>query len=62
MDPPGSIGRNAYVADEAEPVEQRPHVIGLRRRRGISQPSEGRRLERRVGGEQPIEFGELRRR
>src|SRR5262249_14718735 len=62
MDPRRGLGRDANVAHKTEPVEQRPHVVRLRRGRGISQPSEGRRLEHRIGDEQRIELGELHRR
>jgi hypothetical protein len=61
MDPRRGLGRDANVADKTEPVEQRPHVVRLWRGRGILQPAKGRCLERRIGDEQHIELGELRR-
>jgi hypothetical protein len=60
MGPRGGLGRDAHVADKTEPVEQRPHMVRLRKGRSIPQPAKGRRLERRIGDEQRIELGELR--
>jgi len=35
MDPPSSIGRDANLADDTEPVEQRPYMVRLWCGRGI---------------------------
>ena len=51
MDPRRGLGRDTNAADKTEPVEQRPHVVRLRRGRGILQPAKGRCLERRIGDE-----------
>ena len=61
MDPSGHFRGDADLADPTKPIEQRPHMIGLRGGRSISQPRERRRVERRVGNEQRIELGQLRR-
>jgi hypothetical protein len=62
VDAPGSLGRNANFTHAAEPIEQRPHMVRLGCGRSIPQPGERRRVERRVGEEQCVEFGELPRR
>jgi hypothetical protein len=40
MDLPGSLGRDTYLADAPKPIEQCPHMIGLRCGRGIPQLGE----------------------
>ena len=45
MDPSGHFRGDAYLADPTKPIEQRPHVIGLRGGWSISQPRERHRVE-----------------
>ena len=61
MDPPGSLGCDTDLADAPEPIEQCPHMVGLRCCRGIPQPGEWRRRECRIGYEQRVEFSKLHR-
>jgi transcriptional regulator with XRE-family HTH domain len=56
-----ALGWDTDLADAPEPIEQCPHMVGLRCCRGIPQPGEWRRRECRIGYEQRVEFSKLRR-
>ena len=61
MDPAGGFGRDADVADRRSRSSSDRTWSGFGGGRSIPQPRERRCVERRVGNEQRIELGELRR-
>ena len=60
MDSPGSLRQDTDLADAAKPIEQGSHMIGLWCGRGIPQPGEGCRLDRRIGDKKRVQLGKLR--